>query len=130
ERHDKSEARAVAVEAPDHRGRTALENTHDPPFGPFAGEALDSRNDAVAVHRLIEVAAGNKKVPLGVLERTIGHHESKAAGIGDHLADDQVHAVGQTESIAARLHEGAALDQIGQQLLERGTLLTWQLETL
>ena len=96
---------------------------HDPTLGAVAADALDARDDAVAVHRLIQVAAGDEEVAVDVLERPVGHDEPEAPRIGHHPADDQVHPVRQTEPVAARLNQGAALDEVREQLLEGGALL-------
>ena len=64
ERHDETEARRVHVVAPDHSGRTALENPEDAAFGALVADAFDPRDHAVAVHGLIEVAAGDVDVAL------------------------------------------------------------------
>ena len=52
----------VDVVAADDRARAALEDAEDAPFGAVVADPLDARDDAVAVHRLIEVAAGDVDV--------------------------------------------------------------------
>ena len=50
--------------------------------------------------------------------------------MGDHPADDQVHPVRQTESVAPRLDQIAALDEVREQPLENRPLLARQLQRL
>ena len=73
ERHDEARARLVDVEAADDRLRPALEDPDDAPFGAvLVGPLLDARDDAVAVHRLIQVAAGDVDVARHPLDRPSG----------------------------------------------------------
>ena len=64
ERHHEAptHARFVDVEAADDVARAALEDPHDPALGAAIGDPLDPGDDAIAVHRLIEVAAGHVDV--------------------------------------------------------------------
>ena len=57
----------------------ALEDPDDPPFGPVVAGALDARDDAVAVHRLIQVAAGDEDVAADPLDRPVRDDEAEAA---------------------------------------------------
>ena len=75
------------------------------PSAPLSRHALDARDDAVAVHRLIQVAAGDVDVAVDVFDRTIGHDEAEAARVGRDPPDDQVHPVGQAVAVAAGLDE-------------------------
>ena len=60
----------------------ALEDAHDPSFGAVAADPLDPRDDAVAVHRLVQVAAGDVKIAADLVDRPVGHDEPEAPGIG------------------------------------------------
>ena len=62
ERHHEADAHAVQVEPADDRLGAAFEHAHDSPLGAVAADPLDTRDDAVAVHRLVQVAAGDVEV--------------------------------------------------------------------
>ena len=63
ERHDVAHAAVVAVVAADERLVGALENADDAAFGPAAVlDALDAHDDAVAVHRFVQMRAGDVDV--------------------------------------------------------------------
>ena len=59
-----------------------------------------------------------------------GMTKPKPARMRLHAPDDQVHAVGQAEMVAARLNQVAGLDQPLQQALDRGPLLARNLQPL
>ena len=52
------------------------------PSAPLLADPLDARDDAVAVHRLVQVAAGDVDVAVDVLERTVRDDEAEARGDG------------------------------------------------
>ena len=93
--------------------------------------ALDARDDVVAVHRLIEVRAGDDRCrrPCPSTGRS-GNDESETARMRLDPADDEIHAIRQAESIAARLNQVSGLDQAVQQPLEGGPLLARDLQSL
>ena len=57
--------------------------------------ALDADDDAVAVHRLVQVGAGDVDVAADALERPVGHDEAVAGGMRLDAADDQIHPSGR-----------------------------------
>ncbi len=85
----------------------ALEDADDAAFGPAVGDALDARDDAVAVHGLIQVAAGDVDVAADVVHRPVRHDEAEPARMGRDPPDDQVHAIGQAVAVAAGLDQVA-----------------------
>ena len=118
ERHDEAPARFVDVEPADRIAGAAFEDPDDPAFGAAVGNPLDPGDDAVAVHRLIEVAAGDEDVAGDLLERPVRHDEAEAAGVGGDPADDQVHPVGQAVAVATGLDELPAGDELAEKPLE------------
>ena len=114
---------SVAFEASDDRRRAAFEDAEDAAFGAAVGDAFDAGDDAVAVHRLIQVAAGDIDVALDVLDRPIRDDEAEPARIGGDPADDQVHAVRQAVAVAACLDQVAGGDQVLQEPLERRSFI-------
>ncbi len=75
--NDESHSAVVHVVTSDRRGGAALENPDDATLHATVGDPFDPCDDAVAVHRLIQVAAGDEDVALDVLERAIRHHETE-----------------------------------------------------
>ena len=130
ERDHETEPGPVEVESADDRRGPALQNSNDASFDPAVADTFDTGDHPIAVHGLIQVAAGDEDVALGILERTIGDDETETAWMGRHLADDEVHAVRQPEPVPARLDERAAFYEFRQQLLEGRPLLAGQLEAL
>ena len=125
ERHDESfSAAVVGVKTSDDRCGPALEDPEDPPFGALVRVSFKARDDAVAVHRLIQIAAGDVQVAFHALERPVWHDESEAARVRHDLADDKVHSIGESIPVSAGLDEGAALYEVAHQLFERGALLS------
>ena len=61
-------AGVVHFEAPDDGLGAALEDADDPPFGAILAALLDARDDPVAMHRLIEVGAGDEDVSRHALD--------------------------------------------------------------
>ena len=127
---DEAGAGAVSLEAADDRRRAALEDPQDPAFRAFVRHALDARDDAVAVHGLIEIAAGDVDVAGDAVDRAIGHDESEPAGVGRDPSDDQVHSIGQAVAVAPRLDERAGAGELLEQPLERRALLSRYLQPL
>ena len=104
-------------------GRCVLRRDRSP-------RALDARDDAVAVHRLIQVAARDEDVAGHAFDRPVRDDEAEAARMGLDPADDQVHAVGQAETVAARLNQVAGLDEPLEQAFQRGALFAGDLQPL
>ena len=103
ERRDIAHAVVTAVVAADDRGVGAFEDADDPSFGaPAFLDALDADDDAVAVHRFVEVRARNVDVTAGV-ELTLGGDEAVAGRMRLQPADIQVHLLGQAEPVTANL---------------------------
>ncbi len=127
---DEARAGAVGLEAADDRRRATFEDAKDAPFGALVGHALDPRDDAVAVHRLIEVAARDVDVAGHPLHGPIGHDESEPARVGGDAPDDQVHPVRQAVAVAPRLDQLALADQVLEQPFERRALLPRYLQPL
>ena len=59
ERHDEPAARGIEVVAADDALGPALEDPHDAPLDAIVARVLDPHDDAVAVHRLVQVVAGD-----------------------------------------------------------------------
>ena len=100
----KPAARVVDVVAADDALAAALEDAENPPFGAIAvAPVLDADDDAVAVHGLIQVVAGDEDARRPAVSGRLGFDEREPAGVGRDPADDQVHPVGQTEALANTL---------------------------
>ena len=130
EGHDEARAGAVGLEAADDRRRAALEDAQDASFRALVGDALDARDHAVAVHRLIQVAARDVDVAGHLLDRPIRHDESEPARVGGDAPDDEVHPVRQAVAVAAGLDQLALGDQVLEQSFERRPLLARYLQPL
>ena len=91
--------------------------------------ALDADDDAVAVHRFVEVRPGNVDVAARV-ERTLGGDEPVAGRVRLQPADVEVHLLGQAEALAADLNEIARGDERLDVPLERRALVAGNLEDL
>ena len=130
ERDDEAAAGAVGLEAADDRRRAALEDPQDAAFRALVRHALDARDDAVAVHGLIQIAAGDVDVAGDTLDGTIGHDEAEPARVRRDPPDDQVHSIGQTVAVAARLDERPGAGELLEQPLERRALLARYLQPL
>ncbi len=124
ERDHESVPRIVDVEAAHDGRRRALEDPHDASLGPpVAAGVLDAHDDAIAVHGLIQVRAGDIDARRPVLERRIGIHEGEPAGIRRDASHHQVHSIRQAESLAPDFDEGPRGHQRTQPALERRPLL-------
>ena len=130
ERDDEAGAGSVSLEASDDRRRATFEDPQDAALRAFVRHALDSRDDAVAVHRLIQVAAGDVDIPAHAVNRAIGHDESEPARMGRNPPDDEIHPVGQAVAVAASLDELALAHQVLEQPLERRALFPRYLQAL
>ena len=96
---------------PFDRRVSAFEDPDDPPFDAAAFlHALDARDDAVAVHRFVEMRTGDVDVAAGV-ELTLGRDEAVAGRMRLQPADVEVHLLGQSESLASNLNEIAGRNE-------------------
>ena len=130
ERDEETHARVVDVE-PAHDGRgAALQDSKDASFCPVFTRAFDPRHDPIAVHGLIEVAPRDEDVSGDPFDRPVGHDETEAPRVRLHPADDQVHQVRQTESVATRLNQVAGGNELLQQAPDGRPLIPWNLEPL
>ena len=75
---------------------------------------LDADDDAVAVHRLIEVAAGDVDARGPFVAGRLAVDEPEAARVGRHAPDHEVHPIRQAEPLAADLDQLSAGDQPAQ----------------
>ena len=114
----------------DDRRRAAFQDAEDASFGAAIGDAFDARDDAVAVHGLIQVAAGDVDVARHALRGTIRHDEAEPARVRGDPADDQVHTIGQPVTVAAGLDQVSRPDEILEQALEGRALLARYLQSL
>jgi hypothetical protein len=60
----------------------------------------------------------------------LGHHESKTTRTGLQATDDEIHLLGQSESVSADLQEHAVADECFQLTLEAAALLARHAEEL
>ena len=131
ERRDVAHAVLVAVVAADERFVAALEDPDDAPFGAAALlDALDAHHDAIAVHRFVEVRAGDVDVAAGRFERTLGRDEAVARRMGLKAADVEIHLLGQAEAMPANLNQVAGGDERLDVPLERRALVARNFEDL
>ena len=130
ERHDKAAAGSVRLETPDDSGCAALEDPKDPSLSAAVGDALDPRNDAVAVHGLIQIAAGDIDVAGDAINRAIGYDESEAARMGRDPPDDQIHPIRQAVSVSPSFDERTLADQVLQQAFEGRALVPRDFQAL
>ena len=131
ERRDVAHAVLVAVVAADDPFVGALEDADDAPFGaPAVLDALDAHDDAIALHRFVEVRARDVDVAAGRFERPFGRDEAVAGRMRLQPADVQIHLFRQAEAMPADLDEVAGADERLDVPLERGPLVARHLENL
>ena len=111
----------ISLEATDDRAVSALDDADDASFGPALGLALDSHEDAIAVHRFGEIGSGN----VDVLRLFARLDEAETPGIGQETAGDNVLFLGEGEPVAADLHEVASIDKRLELPFEGDVLLAW-----
>ena len=121
---------SVDVEAADDRGVAALEDADDAPLEPVLDRpALDAREHAIAVHRLLDV--GGRHVHVGrVAAGLVGNDEAEAGRVHLQTADDEVHLVGQPDAAAFGLDELAGRDERFQEAAECRAFFVRNLERL
>ena len=121
-------AGVVDFEAADNRLGPALEDADDPSFGPVLPPLFDPRDHTVAVHRLVQVGAGDENVAGHPLQRLVRDDEPEAAGVRLDAPDDEVHPIRQAVMIAPRLNQMTGLDQPLEQAVDGGPLLAGDLQ--
>jgi hypothetical protein len=130
ERHHESHSGFIDVETADGVAGTALEDAHNPPLGATICDALDAGDDAIAMHRLIQIAAGDVDVAGNLFQRPVRDDKAETSWIGRDAAHDEVHSIRQAVPVAAGLHQLAVGHQLPEQPLEGRPLLSWKLEPL
>src|SRR5262249_11842356 len=122
--------RIVPLVAADDQFVAALEDADDASLGPPAFlDPLDADNDAVAVHRFVEMRSRNIDVAAR-FESALGGHESVAGRMRLQPPDVQVHFLGQPEAMAPNLDELAGRDERFDMPLECGAVVPRNLENL
>ena len=130
ERHDVAETSVARFIASDDGGVSTIEYADDAPLDTAIGATLDSRDNPIAVHRLVDLRRGNVNVlslassavavmraPSGV--EGLGGNEPIAGGVDREPADHEVHLFGQTEAIAADPQQIARRDEVLELAFER-----------
>ncbi len=131
EGHDVAHPVFVAVVAADDPFVGALENPDDPPFGATAVlDALDPDDDAVAVHRVVEVSVADVDVAAAGVERPLRGDEAVARRMRLQPADIEVHFFGQAEALPANMNEVARRDERLDMTLERRLVVLRHFENL
>ena len=102
----------LLVEAAD-RGRSApLEDADDASFGPaVAAVTLDAHEDAIAVHRVVQVVAGDVDIAGHLVDRLVELDESKAVRVHGDAPGREVHQFGHAEMAATCFNQRTAIDQ-------------------
>ena len=99
---------------------TTLQHAQNPALGAVAIPAvLYSDDHAVAVHRLIQVVAGDVHAGEAIVARRFGVDERKPAWIRRDAAHDEVHAIGQAESMTSNFDERTRRDERSNAPAER-----------
>ena len=80
-RHDKTGARTVSLESADDRRGPALEDPENPSSVPRSVTRSTPRDHPVAVHGLIEVAAGDEDVAGHSFDRAVGTTKPNRVGV-------------------------------------------------
>ena len=92
ERRDVAHAVLVAVVAADDPLVGALEDADDPAFDAAAIlDPLDPDDDAIALHRLVEIRTRDVDIAAGRFERTFGRDEAVAGLVRLQPADVEIH---------------------------------------
>ena len=98
----------------------ALEDADDAAFGAAAVlDALDAHDDAVAVHRLVQVRRRRCRCRRRASSGRSGVDEAVAGRVRLQPADVQIHLLGQAEAVAADLDQLARRDERLEVPLER-----------
>ena len=101
----------------------ALEDTYDAPLAAIRrAPALDARHDPVAVHRLVQVGAGNVEVAVHPVDRVLRRHEAESPRMHLDRTGHQPHPVRQAVAVAPDPDELAGGDQRRQTAAERAAL--------
>ena len=107
-----------------------LEDADDAAFDPpVVFQPFDAGDDAVAVHRFVQMRAGDVDVSAR-LERPFRRHEAVAGRMRLQPADEEVHLFRETEAMAADLNEIARSEQRFDMSLEGRPLVARDLQDL
>ncbi len=124
ERRDETDPRRVDIEPSHETTVGALEDLDDAALGPIAAaEALDARDHAVAVHRLLNVRRRDEDIRLAGAAGAVGSHEGVSPGVQLQPADDEVHLLGQAVALAAHLDQQPLVDEALELAPETGRQL-------
>src|SRR3989442_1461535 len=130
ERQDVTHAVVVAIVAADEPLVASLQDANDSAFGAAAVlDALDAHDDAVAVHRFVEMRARYVDVAAR-LERALGRDEPVAGRMRLQPTDIEVHFLRQAEAVPADVNKVARGDQRLDVTFERRPLVAWDFENL
>ena len=130
ERYDVAHSRIAAIVSADDPFVAALEDSDDASFGAAALlDTLDANDDAVTVHRFVQMGTGDVDVAAGV-ERPLRGDKAVAGLMRLQAADIEIHLLGQPEPMATNLDEIARGHQRLDVALERGPLVARHLENL
>ena len=130
-RRSRLREQVVAVVPADDRLVGALQDADDAPFGaPAFLDPLDADDNAVAVHRLVEMRTGNVDVAAARFERALRRDEAVAGRMRLQPADVEVHLFGQAEAVPANLDQLAGSDERRDVPLERRALVARDFENL
>ena len=128
---DVAHAVLVAVVAADDPLVRALEDADDPAFdAPAVLDPFDPDDDAIALHRLVEIRTRDVDIAAGRFERTFGRDEAVAGLVRLQPADVEIHFFRQAEPVAADMDEIARGHQRRDVPLERGALFARNLQNL
>ena len=107
----------------------ALEDADDAAFGsPVAAVPLDPHEDAVAVHRVVQVVPRDVDVPGDLVDRVIEFHEAEAVRVHRDAPRRQVHQLGHAEMPAACFNQRTAIDQRLERAPDAGSLRLLELQ--
>jgi hypothetical protein len=82
--------RAIAKKA-DERGMLAFDDLHHSAFGAaIRAAALDAAENAVAVHRVVQIVTSDEKIAVDSADGRIGNQEGVAFAMGDNSAGDEI----------------------------------------
>ncbi len=129
ERRDEAETGSIDLIAADHRRCGTLEHLDDAAFrAAVLAVALDARDHAVAVHRLLHGVLGHVNVTRQPLDGLFGRDEAETGWMAIQLADHQIHAIRQAVAIALDLNQRAVADEAAQVALEARPFVAGNLE--
>ncbi len=130
ERRDEAEAAGVDHVAADHGRGAALEDADDAPFGAAVAAALDAHDDAVAVHRFVQIRAGDVDVAFDAIELAFGADERIPLRMHLQPPDNEIHLLGQPIMAVPGLNQGADGYEVLQPAAEGGALIAGDFQCL